>query len=30
MSGIGWQELAIVLVIAAVIIGVIKLRGRAS
>lgn len=30
MSGIGWQELAIVLVIVVVIVGVIKLRGRAS
>jgi Sec-independent protein translocase protein TatA len=30
MSGIGWRELAIVIVVALVIIGMVKLRGRAS
>ena len=30
MLGIGWKELAIVIVVAIVIIGIVKLRGRMS
>jgi len=30
MAGIGWNELAVVIVVAIVIIGIVKLRGRAS
>jgi Sec-independent protein translocase protein TatA len=30
MSGIGWQELAVVLVVLIVIIGIVKLRSRMS
>jgi Sec-independent protein translocase protein TatA len=30
MLGIGWKELAIVLVVPIVIIGIVKLRGRMS
>jgi Sec-independent protein translocase protein TatA len=30
MSGIGWTELAIVVVVAIVIIGIVKLRSRLS
>ena len=30
MSGVGWKELAIVIVVAIVIIGIVKLRGRMS
>lgn len=30
MAGIGWQELAIVLIIVITVAGIIKLRGRAS
>ena len=28
MSGIGWNELAVVIVVAIVIIGIVKLRSR--
>ena len=30
MVGVGWKELAIVIVVAIVIIGIVKLRRRAS
>ena len=30
MSGIGWNELAVVIVVAIVIIGIVKLRSRVS
>jgi Sec-independent protein translocase protein TatA len=30
MAGIGWKELAIVIVVAIVIIGVVRLRSRAN
>ena len=30
MLGIGWKELAIAIVVAIVIIGIVKLRGRMS
>ena len=30
MSGIGWKELAVVIVVAIVIFGIVKLRNRAS
>jgi Sec-independent protein translocase protein TatA len=30
MAGIGWRELAIIIVVALVIIGIVKLRTRAS
>ena len=30
MLGVGWKELAIVIVVAIVIIGIVKLRGRMS
>ena len=30
MSGIGWQELAVVIVVVIVIIGIVKLRSRMS
>jgi len=30
MAGIGWKELAIVIVVAIVIFGIVKLRGRVS
>jgi hypothetical protein len=30
MSGIGWREVAVIIVVALVIIAVVKLRGRAG
>jgi Sec-independent protein translocase protein TatA len=30
MTGIGWRELAVVIVVALIIIAVVKIRGRAS
>jgi hypothetical protein len=30
MAGIGWKELAVVIVVAIVIIGIVRLRGRAG
>jgi Sec-independent protein translocase protein TatA len=30
MAGVGWKELAIVIVVAIVIIGIVKLRSRVS
>jgi Sec-independent protein translocase protein TatA len=30
MAGVGWRELAIVIVVAIVIIGIVKLRSRVS
>ncbi len=30
MSGLGWKELAVVIVVVIVIVGIAKLRGRAS
>jgi Sec-independent protein translocase protein TatA len=30
MSGIGWQELAVVIVVVIVVIGIVKLRSRMS
>jgi hypothetical protein len=30
MAGIGWKELAVVIVVAIIIIGIVKLRSRAS
>jgi Sec-independent protein translocase protein TatA len=30
MSGIGWQELAVVIVVVIVVIGIVKLRSRLS
>ena len=30
MAGIGWKELAVVIVVAIVIIGIVRLRNRAS
>jgi Sec-independent protein translocase protein TatA len=30
VANLGWRELAIIIVVAIVIIGIVKLRGRAS
>ena len=30
MAGIGWKELVVVIVVAIVIFGIVKLRGRVS
>ena len=30
MAGVGWKELATIIVVAIVIIGIVKLRSRAS
>jgi Sec-independent protein translocase protein TatA len=30
MAGVGWKELAIVIVVAIVIIGIVKIRSRVS
>ena len=30
MAGIGWKELVVVIVVAIVIIGIVRLRGRAG
>ncbi len=30
MAGVGWRELAIVIVVAIVIIGIVKIRSRVS